>query len=139
MTIYGWLSGNPGDAGIGGVLRNSCGKVVCVFSAYVGFEDAITAEVLAIHRACLLISSKPNLAGRFITIFSDSKSTVSWANGKDFGSFKLVNLIFDIRNALQSLVGLLVCFKHKESNSFADSLAKGGSSNSGDRLEWSDK
>ncbi|KAK1588919.1 hypothetical protein Q3G72_028623 [Acer saccharum] len=34
----------------------------------------------------------------------------------------------------QSLVGLSVCFKHRESNSFADSLAKGGSSNSGDRL-----
>ncbi|KAK2641221.1 hypothetical protein Ddye_022984 [Dipteronia dyeriana] len=116
--------GNPGDADIGGVLRDSSGKVVCLFSFYVGVEDSITDEVLTIHRACHLISSRSRLAGRTITIISDSKSAVSWANGKDFGCLKLVNLIYDIRGVLQGLAGLSICFRHRDSNSFADSLAK---------------
>ncbi|KAK2644830.1 hypothetical protein Ddye_020025 [Dipteronia dyeriana] len=121
-----------------GVLRDSCGKVVCLFSFYVGVEDSITVEVLAIHRACHLISSRSRLAGRSVTIISDSKSTVSWANVKDFGSLKLVNLIYDIISVLQGLVGLSICFRHRGSNSFADSLAKGGLCQSRERLEWCD-
>ena len=77
FNVDGSARGNPGDAGIGGVLRDSTGKVLCLFSFFVGISDSNTAEVLAVHRACQLISSKTSLAGRMITIISDSKSAVS--------------------------------------------------------------
>ncbi|KAK2637967.1 hypothetical protein Ddye_025762 [Dipteronia dyeriana] len=57
FNVDGSSKGNPRDAGIGGVLRDSMGKVLCLFSYYVGVEDANTAEALAIHRAYFLISS----------------------------------------------------------------------------------
>lgn len=138
FNVDGSSRGNPGDAGIGGVLRDSNGKVLCLFSLYVGFEDSNTAEVLAIHKACLLISSESRLVGRNISIISDSKVAVSWIKGKDFGNLKMVDKIYDIRHFLQSSVGLFICFMPRGSNSLADSLAKGGSSRYGDRIEWSE-
>ena len=138
FNVDGSSRGNPREAGIGGVLRDFSGKVLCLFSVYVGVVDSSTVEVMEIHKACQLISSNIRLVNRTITIISDSNSAVSWVNGKDFGNFKLVNLIYDIRSSLLHLKGLSVCFKTRGSNLFADSLAKGGSSNSGDRLEWSE-
>jgi hypothetical protein len=138
FNVDGSARGNPRDAGIGGVLRDSSGKVLCLFSLYVGVVDSNSAEVLAIHRACQLISSNVRLASRNIALISDSKTAVSWIKSKDFGNFKLVNLIYDIRSFLHNSIGKSIFFKPRGSNSFADSLAKGGSSRSGDRLEWSD-
>ncbi|KAK3199049.1 hypothetical protein Dsin_022464 [Dipteronia sinensis] len=40
-----------GMAGIGGVLRDSKGKVVCLFSLGVGITDSNSAEILAIKKA----------------------------------------------------------------------------------------
>ncbi|KAK2654186.1 hypothetical protein Ddye_014042 [Dipteronia dyeriana] len=54
FNIDGSSRGNPGDAGIGGVLRNKHGAVFCLFLLQIGAYDAITAELMAIEKACSL-------------------------------------------------------------------------------------
>ncbi|KAK3170499.1 hypothetical protein Dsin_032530 [Dipteronia sinensis] len=51
FNVDGSSRGNPGSAGIGGVLRDSSGKILGSFSLNVGYQDEITAELLAIHKA----------------------------------------------------------------------------------------
>ncbi|KAK3212018.1 hypothetical protein Dsin_016724 [Dipteronia sinensis] len=75
--------------------------------------------------------------GRNLVIESDSKIAVSWINGKGIGSFNHVNSIYDIRNKLK-LVGGEVKFRSRDSNKFADRLAKLGYIKKGDFFEWGD-
>ncbi|KAK3197990.1 hypothetical protein Dsin_021405 [Dipteronia sinensis] len=51
FSVDGSSMGNPGRASIGGVLRDYFGKVLGMFSLQVGVMDAISAEILAIHKA----------------------------------------------------------------------------------------
>ncbi|KAK2654509.1 hypothetical protein Ddye_014365 [Dipteronia dyeriana] len=44
----GFVKGNPGSAGIGGVLRDAYGKVLCLFSLSVGIADSNAAELWAV-------------------------------------------------------------------------------------------
>ena len=136
FNIDGSAKGSPGEAGIGGVLRDSRGKVLGLFSSYVGCLDSNSAELFALHRACSLLASFPSLASRKVIIASDSKVIVSWINGDNFGSFALVDMVYDLRSFLQHNKDVSVIFMHRGSNSFADGLAKRGSSNCGERLEW---
>ena len=79
-----------------------------------------------------------NLRDRDITVVSDSKVAVSWVNSKEFGNVEHVNSIYDIRTILKERGGLQVVFESRIFNSFADSLAKMGSNEGGDFVEWSD-
>ena len=54
----GGSRGKPGLAGIGGVLHNCKGKVLIMFSKYVGVCDSNEAEVLAILEGLHLFSSR---------------------------------------------------------------------------------
>ncbi|KAK2653938.1 hypothetical protein Ddye_013794 [Dipteronia dyeriana] len=71
FNVDGSTKGSPGFAGIGGVLRDQNGKVFCSFSLYVGWQEAVMAEILAIAKACDLCASKPQLKDRKIVISSD--------------------------------------------------------------------
>ncbi|KAK2661752.1 hypothetical protein Ddye_000326 [Dipteronia dyeriana] len=104
--VDGSVHGNPRVAGISGVLRDSHGKFLCLFSLYIGVLDPILVEVFAIHRVCQLLASNHSIIHRKITIFSDSSSAASWINGEDFGNFKLVGLIQDIRQFQASPVNI---------------------------------
>ncbi|KAK2637325.1 hypothetical protein Ddye_032117 [Dipteronia dyeriana] len=66
FNIDGSSKGKPGPSGIGGVLRDSNGKVICPFPAYSGILDSNVAEFRAIHRAIELCVSNPMLRGRDI-------------------------------------------------------------------------
>ncbi|KAK2655964.1 hypothetical protein Ddye_009016 [Dipteronia dyeriana] len=136
FNVDGSTRGVPSNAGIGGVLRDSSGKVLSLFSYYVGILDATSVEIPAIHRACQLVVDNQIFGNRNISIFSDSKSVVSWCKGEDFGNLRLVNFLYDIRQIIQSLKCLDIKFMPRGSNSFAYSLSKNGSSCYGDRLEW---
>ena len=136
FNVDGSARGSPAAAGIGGVLRDSNGKVLCSFSTFVGCMDSNSAEIYAIHRACMLLASATHLPICNVTIVSDSKSVVSWCNGKDFGNIMLVDLVYDIRSFLHSWDGLSIKFMYRGLNSFTDGLAKLGSSRMGDRVEW---
>ncbi|KAK2666056.1 hypothetical protein Ddye_004630 [Dipteronia dyeriana] len=131
------MRGSSGAGGIGGVLRNACGKVLCLFSLSVGSIDPISVEVLAIHKACSLISMCQQLNDRIMTIMSDSGSVVAWINGDGFGSLSQVNLLYDIRQIIRQRRSLAVQFTPHASWFWADGLAKAGSTMQGERLEWS--
>ncbi|KAK1582938.1 hypothetical protein Q3G72_019669 [Acer saccharum] len=122
--------------GIGGVLRDRNGKVVCLFSVSIGLHDSNTAELLAIHKACELCVSNEVLVGRDIEIVSVSKMAVSWVNDEDFGCDKHVQIIYDIRSMISSSNNISVIFNLRTSNSVTNSLAKRGSSLIGDSIVW---
>ena len=138
FNVDGSVMGKPGPAGIGGVLRDENGKVLCLFSVHMGILDSNTTELLAIKKAIELISENQNLFGRDIAIVSDSKVAVSWVNKGDFGNVNQVKDIYDIREKLQDLNFVKVVFDSRIFNSFADSLAKMGANARGDFVDWGD-
>ncbi|KAK3227605.1 hypothetical protein Dsin_007467 [Dipteronia sinensis] len=138
FNVDGSVRGKPGPAGIGGVLRDSNGKVWCLFSKFVGVTDSNTVELWAIKKAVQLCSENPELRGREVEVVSDSKVAVSWVNDKDFGSLAHVNAIYNIRYCCSSFGNLEVTYDSRAFNSFADSLAKMGSSMVGDFVVWGD-
>ncbi|KAK3198596.1 hypothetical protein Dsin_022011 [Dipteronia sinensis] len=126
------------QAGIGGVLRDHRGKVLCMFSASIGIQDAVTAEIQAISKACNLCVSRPELGGKIIDFVSDSKVAVSWINSTGIGNWKQMQEIYEIRSLLNILGQARVVFSTRASNSFADMLAKKGSGEGVDFISWSD-
>ncbi|KAK4849247.1 hypothetical protein QYF36_022783 [Acer negundo] len=121
-----WQLGNPGPAGIGGVLRDSKGAIICMFSQFVRYYCSNTAKILAIKRVIKLCSSNSNLINQKIVIVSDSKSAVAGINKGDFGNVKLVNVILDIRSLMQSLKAKVI-HDSRAFNAFVDNVAKQGS------------
>ncbi|KAK3184724.1 hypothetical protein Dsin_032010 [Dipteronia sinensis] len=136
FNVDGSARGSLGLAGIGGVHRDHKRNVLCIFSANVGFQDAITIEILAIARACKLYVSRPELIGRDIAVVRDSKVAVSWVNSGGIGSIKHVQTIYDFRKHLNSLGKVCVMFSLRASNSVADMLVKNGLGGSRDLLKW---
>ncbi|KAK3228043.1 hypothetical protein Dsin_007905 [Dipteronia sinensis] len=137
LNVDGSALGKPGPADIGRVLKDGNGKVLCMFSLFIGFQDSNTAELSAIHKAVELCSSVSSCVGRNLVIESDSMIAVSWINGQGIENVNLINLIYDIRSNLK-LLGGEVKFRTRSSNQFAEKLAKMGSSKNGDFIEWGD-
>lgn len=74
----------PGPTGIGGVLRNDKGVVLCLFSNGVGIGDSNEAEVLAILEAPRIFSRSLRLI-----VLSDSYNAISWVNSSASKPWKL--------------------------------------------------
>jgi hypothetical protein len=100
FNVDGSFSNEQLRAGIGGVLRNGKGEVLCSFSAHIGNVDIASAELMAIQKACVLCASKDCLKRRQIVIESDSRVAVAWVLEADFGNLCCVDLIYDIRSLL---------------------------------------
>ena len=135
FNVDGSVLNPPGPAGIGGVLRDHNGKVLCVFSKYVGIHDVLGAELLAILRACELVGLKGELAFNSISVISDSRNAVNWIKGTSPGCFSYDHIIDKIRRSLG--LDISVEFRSRSSNSFADTLAKKGLKAGVDELWWS--
>ncbi|KAK3226913.1 hypothetical protein Dsin_006775 [Dipteronia sinensis] len=127
FNVDGSALGKPGPVGIGGVLRDSNGKVLCLFSFSIGLNDSNEVEILAIHKACDLCISNPLLRGRNIEIISDSKTAVSWIKNDGVGNLKHVKEIYDIRSNMDIFGGMVISHHSRASNFFADNLAEIGS------------
>ncbi|KAK3175425.1 hypothetical protein Dsin_032739 [Dipteronia sinensis] len=93
FNIDGSAKGKPGLAGIGGVLRDHKGRVLCSFSLSIGLQKSNTAKIRAIQKAYALCVGNSSLSGRNIKVDSDSKVAVSWINNGGYGSIKHVNTI----------------------------------------------
>ncbi|KAK2644580.1 hypothetical protein Ddye_019775 [Dipteronia dyeriana] len=68
FNVDGFARGCLGAAGISGVLKNSNGRVFCLFSCSMGFQTSNSAEILEIQKACSLCDSREELAGKEIMI-----------------------------------------------------------------------
>ena len=125
-----------GRAGIGGVLRNSKGEVLCSFSEFVGNVEAATAELLAIQKAMVLCVSNLVVKESSIVFESDSRMAVNWILGGDFGNLEVLDVILDIRSMLRGFRNLSIGYVSRSANVMADSLAKRGSRMEGEFIEW---
>ncbi|KAK1582269.1 hypothetical protein Q3G72_013406 [Acer saccharum] len=114
--------------GIGGILRNHFGDILCMFSEFSGFGLSSDVGVSAILKACKLCESANCPFDVDIIIESDSKSTVSWVNGKGgVGNVKLMESILNIREFLHRFgARVLVQYVPRSGNVSADLLAKLG-------------
>ncbi|GKF79652.1 reverse transcriptase, partial [Tanacetum coccineum] len=83
FNVDGSAKGKPGFAAIGGLLRNSEGAVVALFSIPVGVMDSNVAEVLAIKEACKMLNKKVEFNSVKIVIESDSLNAGSWECNSD--------------------------------------------------------
>ncbi|KAK3231468.1 hypothetical protein Dsin_003349 [Dipteronia sinensis] len=137
FNVDGAARGSMGKAGIGGVLRDHTGRVLCTFSKFIGNTDAITAEMQAIATACDISASKPELEGKRIVFVSDSQTAVSWINSSGFGNVEHSKTIYDIRCLLCKLGQASVEFNPRDTNFSADRLAKQGEEGGGDVMRWS--
>ncbi|KAK3183579.1 hypothetical protein Dsin_030865 [Dipteronia sinensis] len=120
-----------------GVAEETVDHLFLFCPRHIGNADANSAEIFAIHQACVLCAGSLTLVGKEVHIISDSIVAVSWVNGSGFGCLKHVKLIYDIRNLLRFLGRISVSHNIRSSNSFADSLAKKGSNMEGDSVNWS--
>ncbi|KAK2651313.1 hypothetical protein Ddye_018802 [Dipteronia dyeriana] len=68
FNVDGSSRGKPGPAGIGGVLRDSYGKILCLFSFYVGIADSNSTEILAVRKAIELVTTNIDLRGKVISV-----------------------------------------------------------------------
>ncbi|KAK2649652.1 hypothetical protein Ddye_017141 [Dipteronia dyeriana] len=64
FNIDGSARGKPVSVEIRGVLRDSSGRVLGLFSSYVRILESNTTEILAIHKACSLCASSSNLCDK---------------------------------------------------------------------------
>ena len=99
-----------------------------MFSEFSGSGLSDEAEVLAILKACKLCESENCPSDVVVIIQSDSKSVVTWANGKGgVGNVKLMESILDIRECLLNCgSNVLVQYAPRSGNVVADLLAKFG-------------
>ncbi|KAK3221046.1 hypothetical protein Dsin_015016 [Dipteronia sinensis] len=118
--------------------ENILTKIICLFSLFLGSKDSISAELLAIHKACDIIQASRKWNGVKVVISSDPLVAVSWVNGEDVGSLEHAYIIFDIHNWLKRFPNLVVSYASRYSNFFADSLAKQGARNCGDFVQFMD-
>ncbi|KAK3183003.1 hypothetical protein Dsin_030289 [Dipteronia sinensis] len=116
FNVDGSARGAPGQAGIGGVLRDSNGKVLCLFSSYIGVQSSIAAEIYAIQRACQLCQAKESLRRKKIDIISDSAVAVSWINEEGYGNVDHINTILDIREIQSEGGNISVTFNSRDWN-----------------------
>ncbi|KAK3213218.1 hypothetical protein Dsin_017924 [Dipteronia sinensis] len=138
FNVDGSARGSPSPPGIKGVLRDSQGRVLCLFSFHIGKQYSNTVEIRAIRKAVEICASNNDLIGRNIIIISDSKTTVLWVNNEDFGNLDHVDRIYEIRNKLVLMGNTKVIFIPRSTNSFVDMLAKRGSNKVRDVLEMGD-
>ena len=112
----------PGPASIGGVLRNSNGDVLFMFSKNVGICDSNEADVLAILEA--LYYFKRYFHGALI-LESGPSNAIAWVSNRKINPWKLQFLFNEIRVLSASFS---VVFRHelRSANSFANALAKQG-------------
>jgi len=76
-NVDGSSLGKPGEASIGGVLRNSNRDFLCIFSYHIGLEVSNMAKINAIAKALEILVSKGLLMIQ-PCVESDSNNTLAW-------------------------------------------------------------
>ncbi|KAK2655291.1 hypothetical protein Ddye_008343 [Dipteronia dyeriana] len=136
FNIDGSSRGNPGVAGVGGVLRNNLGAVLCLLSSNIGSQNAITTELMVVEKSCSLCISNSAMWGQKIEIVSDSKTAFSWIKSTDFRTLHHVRLVYDIYDLMRNHDMMKILFSSEASNSYVDNLAKRGSRKDKYLIHW---
>nr|GEY50843.1 hypothetical protein [Tanacetum cinerariifolium] len=116
--------GKPGLTSIGGLLRNTDGVVLAIFSISVGVLDPNVAKVMTINKAYSMIKEKEVLRFVNITIQSESLNSVCWVNRLDERPRRLLHHFYEIDAFLFVSSNRLVTHIKREHNNNDDKLAK---------------
>ena len=138
LNVDGSAKGKPGLVGIGGLLRNSEGVVLAMFSILVGIMDSNVAEVVALKEACKMLNKKVELNSVKIVIESDSLNAVSWTQAPTKRQWRLFAYFQEVDIFLSSCSSFSVVHVHRECNSDADKLAKDGVHRTSPLTIWKD-
>lgn len=123
-------------AAIGGVLRNSRGEFLCMFSCPIPPMEINSAEVLAIHRAIQITINCDRFRSQRILIESDSYNAVKWCSEVKGGPWHLNFILNFIRSAPGRGLTISISHKLRSSNVVADAFAKQGLFRSSDFVAW---
>lgn len=126
FNVDGAASGCPGEAGIGGILRNSVGETKMMFSKAIGRGDANLAEVLAIRQAFMMFAASNWNESHFLVIESDSFNAVSWIKSPSQAPWRMRKWILQIETLKRKVKKWEIIHVRREANQQADSLAKAG-------------
>ena len=123
FNVDGAAKGKPGPAGIGGVLHDSGGLVLVMFSKHVGTMESNEAEVLAILEVVRIFASS-SFNSR-LEVESDSLNAISWVSSSAVIPWRFQFYLNEIRALASSIQ---VKFRHvgRSANGFANLLAKQG-------------
>ena len=122
---------------IGGVLRNSKGEFLCMFSTPLPPMEINNAEVNAIFRAFQISTASPNrIKMEHIMIESDSLNAVKWCTASEGRPWNLNFHLNFIRNVQLRFPSMAITHHPRSSNHVADALAKQGLHRQSEFLAW---
>ena len=124
------------SSAIGGVLRNSVGNFMCVFSMPIPYMEINCAEIIGIYRAVMISISSESIKNKNLIIESDSANAVAWCNQDEGGPWNMNYQLNFIRNARQKILNLSITHEKRNANFVADSLAKQGLLRQNDFIAW---
>ncbi|GJY56303.1 reverse transcriptase [Tanacetum coccineum] len=124
VNVDGLAKGKPGLAYIGGLLRNTEGVVVALFSVPVGVMDSNVVKVLAMKDACKMLNKKVELNSVKVVIESDYLNAVSWAHTPIMRPWRFLPYFYEVDIFFSSSSSHSIVHVDRECNSNADKLAK---------------
>ena len=124
FNVDGAARGQPGEAGIGGVLRDENGSTRLVFSKSIGLADSNMVELLAIKEAFLIFSASDWVNEKELLIETDSRNAAKWVNDPASVPWRFRQTIFQIEGYKKKIRRWIVRHVFREANSMADNLAK---------------
>ncbi|OMO71317.1 hypothetical protein CCACVL1_18294 [Corchorus capsularis] len=124
FNVDGTTKWQPGEAGIGGILRDESGSTKVVFSKPIGLADSNLAELLAIKEAFLIFAASNWADEKELIVESDLKIALKWVNDPCLGPWRFRQILFQIEGYKKKIIRWFVKHIFKEINSIADCLAK---------------
>ena len=129
MTLYAYTDGasrgNPGESGIGGVVKSADGATVLRFQRHIGRATNNIAEYTALLE---LLERMRGVACRHLVVHSDSELMVRQLNGSYRVRQPEIRQRFERLQELRRELPFSIEFRHiaREENSEADALANEG-------------
>jgi len=122
LHVDGAARGNPGPAGIGGIIFDERGLKLCELSEYIGETTNNVAEYLALLRALKLASDVSEVES--IHIHSDSELLVRQLEGTYKVKNPTLKSLFDeVKRLLRAYKRVKIYHVPREENAGADKLA----------------
>ena len=125
INTDGSSSGNPGPTGAGGLARTHAGTWLWGFFLNLGCTNNTVAKLWGIRTALTLAWDKGH---RRVLLQSDSLLAVKWISTEVDFPVEITNLVLDCRWLLRREWEAHVEHVWRETNSYADALAKRGAS-----------
>ncbi|XVF55660.1 hypothetical protein PTKIN_Ptkin06aG0054600 [Pterospermum kingtungense] len=121
----GAARGQPGSAGIEGLLRDSSGKILAAFSKSIGVADSNLAELLAVKEAFGIFGASIWVNSHALTIESDSMNIVKWVLNPRSVPWRMRYIVQQIESLKLLVPRWSIQHVMREGNVNANELAKG--------------